>query len=107
LRRLRTHAAGSTDPVLRSVAAPLCDGLVAVVEQRFDDAVGLIRPLLGRLTPIGGSLAQREVVEDTYLYALVGAGRCEEAVALIDARLDRRPSPLDLRRRTAAVRAIA
>jgi hypothetical protein len=107
LRRLRTHAAGSTDPVLRSVVAPLCDGLLAVVEQRFDDAVRLIRPLLGRLTPIGGSLAQREVVEDTFLYALVGAGRCEEAVALIDARLDRRPSPLDLRRRTAAARAIA
>jgi uncharacterized NAD(P)/FAD-binding protein YdhS len=107
LRRLRTHAAASTDPVLRSVVAPLCDGLIAVVEQRFDDAVRLIRPLLGRLTPIGGSLAQREVVEDTYLYALVGAGRCEEAVALIDARLDRRPSPLDLRRRTAAARAIA
>jgi uncharacterized NAD(P)/FAD-binding protein YdhS len=107
LRRLRTHAGGSSDPVLRSVVAPLCDGLVAVVEQRFDDAVRLIRPLLGRLTPIGGSLAQREVVEDTYLYALVGAGRCEEAVALIDARLDRRPSPLDLRRRTAAARAIA
>jgi uncharacterized NAD(P)/FAD-binding protein YdhS len=107
LRRLRTHAAASTDPVLRSVVAPLCDGLLAVVEQRFDDAVRLIRPLLGRLTPIGGSLAQREVVEDTFLYALVGAGRCEEAVALIDARLDRRPSPLDLRRRTAAARAIA
>ena len=107
MRRLRTHAAGSTDPVLRSVVAPLCDGLIAVVEQRFDDAVRLIRPLLGRLTPIGGSLAQREVVEDTYLYALVGAGRCEEAVALIDARLDRRPSPLDLRRRTVAARAIA
>jgi uncharacterized NAD(P)/FAD-binding protein YdhS len=107
LRRLRTHAAGSTDPVLRSVVAPLCDGLLAVVEQCFDDAVRLIRPLLGRLTPIGGSLAQREVVEDTFLYALVGAGRCEEAVALIDARLDRRPSPLDVRRRTAAARAIA
>ena len=74
-----------------------------MAEQRWDDAVRLIRPLLPRLTPVGGSLAQREVVEDTYLYALVGAGRCEEAVALIDARLDRRPSPLDLRRRTAAL----
>jgi uncharacterized NAD(P)/FAD-binding protein YdhS len=103
LRRLRAHAAGGTDPVLRTVVAPLCDGLVAVAEQRWEDAVRLIRPLLSRLTPIGGSLAQREVVEDTYLHALVGAGRCEQAVALIDARLDRRPSPLDHRRRTAAL----
>ena len=62
----------------------------------------LIRPLLARLTPVGGSLAQREIVEDTYLHALVAAGHCEEAVTLLDARLDRRPSPLDLRRRTEA-----
>ena len=103
LRALRAHAASGQDPVLRDVVAPLCDGLLAVAEQRWDDAVRLIRPLLPRLTPVGGSLAQREVVEDTFLYALVGAGRCEEAVALIDARLDRRPSPLDLRRRTAAL----
>jgi hypothetical protein len=103
LRGLRRHAAAATDPVLRGVVAPLCDGLVAVVERRWDDAVALIRPLLGRLTPIGGSLAQREVVEDTYLHALVMAGRCAEAVALIDVRLDRRPSPLDRRRRTAAL----
>jgi uncharacterized NAD(P)/FAD-binding protein YdhS len=103
LRTLRTHVAGATDPVLSHLVAPLCDGLMAVAEARWEDAVRLIRPLLGRLTPIGGSLAQREVVEDTFLHALVGAGRCEEAVALIDARLDRRPSPLDVRRRTVAV----
>jgi uncharacterized NAD(P)/FAD-binding protein YdhS len=103
LRALRAHAAGAADPVLRDVVAQLCDGLLAVAEARWADAVRLIRPLLPRLTPVGGSLAQREVVEDTYLHALIGAGRCEEAVALIDARLDRRPSPLDLRRRTAAL----
>jgi uncharacterized NAD(P)/FAD-binding protein YdhS len=102
LRALRAHAAGATDPVLRDVVAPLCDGLLAVVEDRWADAVRLIRPLLARLTPVGGSLAQREIVEDTYLHALIAAGHCEEAVTLLDARLDRRPSTLDLRRRTAA-----
>ena len=91
LRALRAHAAGATDPVLRDVVAPLCDGLLAVVEDRWADAVRLIRPLLARLTPIGGSLAQREIVEDTYLHALIAAGHCEEAVTLLDARLDRRP----------------
>ena len=102
LMSLRRHAAGATDPVMREVVAPLCDGLLAVVEARWDDAVRLIRPLLPRLTPVGGSLAQREIVEDTYLYALVGARRCAEAVRLLDARLDRRTSPLDLRRRQTA-----
>jgi uncharacterized NAD(P)/FAD-binding protein YdhS len=99
---LRRHAADAADPVMRDVVAPLCDGLLAVVEARWDDAVRLIRPLLPRLTPVGGSRAQREIVEDTYLYALVGARRCAEAVALLDARLGRRTSPLDLRRRRTA-----
>jgi hypothetical protein len=102
LASLRAHAAAATDPVMRDVVAPLCDGLLAVVEARWGDAVRLIRPLLPRLTPVGGSLAQREIVEDTYLYALIGAGRCGEAIRLLDARLDRRTSPLDLRRRAAA-----
>ena len=86
-----------------SVVAPLCDGLLAVVEQRWDDAVRLIRPLLppadaDRRAAWPSARSSRTPT----CYALVGAGRCEEAVALIDARLDRRPSPLDLRRRTAA-----
>ena len=104
LHGLRRHAATAADAVMREVVAPLCDGLTAVVDARWDDAVRTLRPLLPRLTPVGGSLAQREIVEDTYLFALVGAGRCEQAVALLDARLDRRPSPLDRRRQASLER---
>ncbi|MDP9239100.1 MAG: hypothetical protein M3O55_00425 [Actinomycetota bacterium] len=42
---------------------------------------------------MGGSPAQREVVEDTLLFALVEAGRFDEAKTLLSRRLDRRPSP--------------
>ena len=39
---------------------------------------------------LGGSDAQREVVEDTLIAALLAAGRFDEARPVIDRRLDRR-----------------
>ena len=54
--------------------------------------------MLPTLLRVGGSAAQREVVEETLLFCLVSDGRAAEAAALLDARLDRRPSPLDRRR---------
>ncbi|MEO3756170.1 FAD/NAD(P)-binding protein [Streptomyces sp. B6B3] len=100
LRRLRTHAAGA-DPVQREVIAPFCDALIAVLEERWPDAVGhleAVRPMLRR---VGGSAAQREVVEETLLHALVSGGRCDDARRLLETRLDRRSSPADHRRLTA------
>jgi hypothetical protein len=48
---------------------------------------------------LGGSAAQREVVEDTLVHALASAGRHDQAAAILSARLDRRPpSPLEHRR---------
>ena len=54
---------------------------------------------LPHLVTVGGSAAQREIVEETLVLALARSGRCDRAAALVDARLDRRPSPLDARRR--------
>lgn len=98
LVRLRAHVASSGEPVMTDVVASLCDALVAVVEQRWCEAVRTLRLLGPWLVQLGGSAAQREIVEDTLLYALVAAGRCEEARGLLEARLDRRPSPLDTHR---------
>ena len=52
---------------------------------------------------LGGSDAQREVVEEARISALLRAGRLDEARQLLDARLDRRESPRDRRWRTAAL----
>jgi uncharacterized NAD(P)/FAD-binding protein YdhS len=98
LVRLRAHVAASTEPVMRDVVVSLCDAMVAIVEQRWCEAVRTLRLLGPWLVQLGGSAAQREIVEDTLLYALVAAGRCDEARGLLEARLDRRPSPMDLRR---------
>ena len=83
---------------MSDVVVSLCDALVAVVEQRWNEAVRILRLLGPWLVQLGGSAAQREIVEDTLFYALVEAGRCDEARGLLEARLDRRPSPLDTHR---------
>ncbi|MEU9449669.1 FAD/NAD(P)-binding protein [Streptomyces sp. NPDC048277] len=100
LHRLRDHAAGA-DPVQREVIAPLCEALAALVEERFHEAARGLDALLPVLRRVGGSAAQREVVEETLLYALVAAGRCDAARRLLDTRLDRKPAPRDRRLRAA------
>jgi hypothetical protein len=57
--------------------------------------VDLLEDLLPTLDRVGGSAAQRDVMEETLLLGLVNAGSTRRAAALLSARLDRRPSPLD------------
>ncbi len=96
LRALSAYAATHDSDVYRGVIVPLCNGLANVVAERWDAAVTdlrAVRPHVGRL---GGSAAQREVIEDTFVHALASAGRPAEAAEVLSARLDRRPpSPLE------------
>ncbi|MFF8035492.1 MULTISPECIES: FAD/NAD(P)-binding protein [unclassified Streptomyces] len=101
LRRLQTHALDA-DTVQREVIAPLCEAFGHIVEERWAQAALRLERLLPRLPAVGGSAAQREVVEETLLYALVSAGRCDAARVRLEQRLDRRSSPHD-RRRLAAL----
>ncbi|MFC8517017.1 FAD/NAD(P)-binding protein [Streptomyces sp. NPDC057257] len=98
LHRLRDHASGA-DEVQREVIVPLCEAFVALVEERFVAAARGLDALLPVLRRVGGSAAQREVVEETLLYTLVAAGRCEDAGRLLDARLERQHAPRDRRLR--------
>ena len=56
------------------------------------DKLGAALPELARL---GGSHAQREVFEDTYIAACLRAGRHDKAAERLTARLARRPSARD------------
>lgn len=69
-----------------------------LVRGRLAAAAEALAAVLPVLWPVGGSAAQREVVEDTLLFALIEAGDCERARALLNRRLDRRPSPRELAR---------
>jgi hypothetical protein len=57
--------------------------------------------VLADVVRIGGSHAQRELVEDTFVVALMRAGELPRARVLLDQRLHRRPSPRDDRWRAA------
>jgi Tfp pilus assembly protein PilF len=58
--------------------------------------------VLGDVVRIGGSHAQREIIEDTFIVALIRAGELGRARALLEQRLHRRPSPRDTRWQAAA-----
>jgi tetratricopeptide (TPR) repeat protein len=82
-------------PAFADLMAPVARGLLAMVEGRTDDTVASIQPVLDQLPRIGGSDAQREVIEDTLLRAFIAAGRAEEAEPLLRTRLERRPHAID------------
>ena len=101
LAALRTIAHAHHDPAFRDVVAPLCKALQQVVEGEFAEAADRLTAVLPRTGVLGGSAAQREVLEDTLVYALARSGQGERAAAVLDQRLSRRTSPLDARRRAA------
>jgi tetratricopeptide (TPR) repeat protein len=91
LARLARYAGNGPTEVFTAVVAPLADGLRAYVEGRHDDAATALLSIRPRLTALGGSKAQREVIEQTLLHALLGAGRLDEARTLLARLLDRQP----------------
>lgn len=100
LSALAAHCRHAQDGTTRTVVASVCDALVAVLETRWTDAVALLSDVRPVLVKVGGSAAQREVVEETLLLCLVNDGQLEQARSLLDDRLDRRPSLLDSSRNT-------
>jgi hypothetical protein len=105
LARLGRYAEAAPGEVFGRLVAPLVAALLAYVQGNYAAAAdGLLRVRPG-LARLGGSAAQRDVLEDTLLHALLHAGRVAEARALLVARLDRRPSRPELRQLTALSRA--
>ena len=90
LTALERSCARRDDPVHREVVAPLAAALARLVRGDASGCADALAGLATGLWQVGGSDAQREVVEETRLCALVRAGRCAEALAIVDRRLDRR-----------------
>jgi hypothetical protein len=97
LDRLARWARDHQHPTQREVVAPLAQALGRLARGEASagaDALAALEPLVPRL---GGSDAQREIVEEARIAALLRAGRLDEARVLLDERLDRRRSPRDVR----------
>jgi tetratricopeptide (TPR) repeat protein len=79
------------------VVPVLGEGIVAFARGDYAAAADLIGPMLPEVTRVGGSHAQRELFEDTYIVACLRAGRGEAARERLTERLIRRPSLRDRR----------
>ena len=64
-------------------AIGLCRGVQAFAEGDHDRAVRILEPLMPELVRIGGSHAQRELWEDTFIVACLRAGHGDKAARMI------------------------
>lgn len=95
LARLEGWSRRQGDPTYSEVVSPLCTALQSLAGGNASGAADQLRAMIGTVVRLGGSDAQREVVEDTMIAALLAAGRYGEALPVIDSRLDRRPCTRD------------
>jgi hypothetical protein len=95
LDRLASYAEAHAHATQREVVAPLARALRTLADGRTGAAADRLAELTRGVRRLGGSDAQREIVEETRIAALLRASRYDEARVLLDARLDRRPSPRD------------
>jgi hypothetical protein len=79
------------------VVPAICRAALAFAEEDYAACVRILEPVAAEAVRIGGSGAQREIVEDMLLVALMRSGETAKARALLDRRLHRRPSPRDVR----------
>jgi len=79
------------------VVPAICRALTAFADEDHAACVQALAPVLGEVVRIGGSHAQRELIEDTFIVALMRSGDLSRARTLLDARLHRRPSMRDTR----------
>lgn len=96
LSRLERWAAHHADSTYGDIVSPLCAALRALADDDPGTASDRLAELTDQVWRLGGSDAQREIVEDTLIAALLAAGRLDEARPVIDSRLDRRASTRDV-----------
>ncbi|HEY6134014.1 MAG TPA: tetratricopeptide repeat protein [Rubrivivax sp.] len=80
-------AAGDAGSVESAVGLPLLRGLVAYGHRRFDTAVEQLSAVRDSCQRLGGSHAQRDVIDQTLIDAAIRAGRPRLARHLLNERL--------------------
>jgi tetratricopeptide (TPR) repeat protein len=80
-----------------AIVPGLCAGAASFARGDYAEAADELGAVLPELARVGGSHAQREVFEDTFIAAALRAGHYDEARARLAERLARRPSARDRR----------
>jgi hypothetical protein len=79
------------------VVPAICRAALAFAEEDYAGCARILEPVAAEVVRIGGSGAQREMMEDMLLLALMRSGEAAKAGELLDRRLHRRPSARDTR----------
>ena len=88
---LEQRAASGRSPA-GDVVPRLANGLAAYGDGDWAKAIAVLEPALAETVRIGGSRAQRDLIENTLIAAYLKAGRDADARRLLQAHTDRRPS---------------
>ena len=83
---------GWTAEATRSTLIPLCEAMVAYEAGDHARAADLMWPMRNELSPIGGSLAQRDLFAQILIDAAVKAGRLDMARTLLSERVAKFPT---------------
>jgi hypothetical protein len=109
LAAMRETAASDAEAagLYRTVGIPVIEGLTAFHRGAYDQAVAALLPVRVDLWQIGGSHAQRDVIDWTLTEAAARAGLRDIALALAHERLGTRPRSVPNRRFLRQAEAIA
>ncbi len=91
LTELEERAASGRAPT-GDVVPRLAKGLAAFGKGDWAGAIAALEPAMAETVRIGGSRAQRDVIENTLLAAYIKNGQPEKARALVAGHADRRPT---------------
>lgn len=109
LQAMRETAANGTElaAIYRDIGLPVVEGLTAFQLGDYAQAVEHLLPARFDLWKMGGSLAQRDVIDWTLTEAAVRAGQRDVALSLAHERLTARPESVPNRRFLQQAEAIA
>lgn len=79
------------------VVPAICRAVLAFAEEDYAVCADILEPVAADVVRIGGSGAQREMMEDMLLLALMRSGEAVKTREMLDRRLHRRPSARDMR----------
>jgi tetratricopeptide (TPR) repeat protein len=91
-------AGGELAPTYASVAVPIAEAMACYVDGDYAAAVEGLLPVEANLWRMGGSIAQRDLVEWTLTEAAIRSGQRNVALALANERLAMRPASVVNRR---------
>jgi hypothetical protein len=80
-------------PIVRDIAVPICEAVLAHRRGDSARAVALMRPVLGDMYRLGGSHAQQDVLEQLFLDAAVKAELGDDVRLLLERVSARHPVP--------------